>query len=97
MTRRDTGYFLSKLNSIFAIAFKMKLWYNYFRSKGGFKIMTNKIWRRNTLQYKIKMWFYHLAFQDIKSFIRKCANIIFEFIMCGIGLLLLTILPALFR
>lgn len=59
--------------------------------------MKNKMWYRNTLQYKIKMWFYHLTFRDVE----KCSKFIFmilsEIIMTIIGFLILFVLPAFFH
>ena len=51
---------------------------------------------RNTLTYKIKMWFYRLTFRDVRNTIRICGITIVEFIMCIIGFIILIILPAFF-
>ena len=59
--------------------------------------MKNKMWYRNTLQYKIKMWFYRLTFQDIINITKKIIVIVLEIIMSFLGFGLLLILPAFFR
>jgi len=52
---------------------------------------------RNSIWYKINMWFYRLTFQDVKNVCKKAGNIIFEFIIGLIGFLMIFILPALFH
>lgn len=52
---------------------------------------------RNSIQYKINMWFYRLTFQDIKNIYKKIGNLVFEFIIALIGFLMIFIFPALFH
>ena len=52
---------------------------------------------RNSLRYKIKMWFYHLEFRDIASPAKKIFWVIFDFITCSIFFLLLFLFPHLFH
>lgn len=58
--------------------------------------MKNKLWYRKTLLYKIKMWFYHLTFRDIKNFIQNGIYFILEIIMVVLGFIIIFILPAFF-
>ena len=52
---------------------------------------------RNSIWYKIDMWFYRLTFRDVKNACKKVGNIAFEFIIALIGLLMICIFPALFH
>lgn len=52
--------------------------------------------KRNSLSYKIKMWFYHLTFWDIISISKGMIIFIINFLMVVIGFLLLFIGPAFF-
>lgn len=53
--------------------------------------------RRQSINYKIKFWFYRLTFRDIKNFITKIFSFSFEFITGAFMLLVLFIIAALFR
>lgn len=52
---------------------------------------------RNSIWYKIDMWFYRLTFRDVKNACKKVGNIVFEFIIALIGFLMIFIFPALFH
>lgn len=52
---------------------------------------------RNSLRYKIKMWVYRLEFRDIAIPTKKFCLIMLDFIISGIGFLLLLLLPHLFH
>ena len=52
---------------------------------------------RNSLSYKVKMWFYRLTFDDIKKTILLISNCIFDSITLIIALLFLILLPAFFH
>lgn len=53
--------------------------------------------RRQSINYKIKFWFYRLTFRDIKDFINKIFSFSFEFITGALMFLVLFIIAALFR
>ena len=59
--------------------------------------MNNKMWYRKTLQYKIKMWFYHLTFSDIKKGIKISISFIIDILAIVLGFLMLFIFPAFFH
>lgn len=59
--------------------------------------MKNKIWYRKTLRYKIKMWFYHLTFNDIKKGIKNIVFFIIDMFVVILGFLMLFVLPAFFH
>ena len=59
--------------------------------------MKNKMWYRNSLEYKIKMWFYRLTFQDVKKWCMIFGEYTLEIIMTCIGLLILLFIPAFFH
>ena len=59
--------------------------------------MKNKMWYRNTLQYKIKMWFYHLTFRDVEKWGKILFITLSEIIMMIVGFLILFVLPAFFH
>lgn len=52
---------------------------------------------RNSLSYKIKMWYYRLTFGDIKRALKTCYSFAFEFIIALLGFILLFLIPALFH
>lgn len=52
---------------------------------------------RNSIQYKITMWFYRLTFRDIKNSCKKVSNIIFEILIALIGFFMIFIFPAFFH
>ena len=59
--------------------------------------MKNKHWQRNSLQYKIKMWFRHLTFQDIKKAIDFSIALLFDIFMAILIFITIFILPAFFH
>lgn len=65
--------------------------------KGVLGIMKKDFRRRQSINYKIKFWFYRLTFRDIKDFINKIFSFSFEFITGAIMFLILFIIAALFR
>ena len=52
---------------------------------------------RNSLSYKIKMWYYRLTFRDIKHAVKIVLGFVFEFIMVFLGFVLIFLIPALFH
>ena len=52
---------------------------------------------RNSLSYKIKMWYYRLTFGDIKHALKVGCSFVFEFIIALLGFILFFIFPALFH
>jgi len=50
---------------------------------------------RNSLRYKIKMWFFRLTFQDIQKGIKISWGFIIEILTAIIGFIFLFIVPAL--
>lgn len=52
---------------------------------------------RNSLSYKIKMWYYRLTFGDIKRALKTGYSFAFEFIIALLGFILFFIFPALFH
>lgn len=59
--------------------------------------MKNKRAYRKTFQYKIKMWFSHLTFQDIEKATIISIKFIIDILMCILGFILVFILPAFFH
>lgn len=53
--------------------------------------------KRNSLSYKIKMFFYRLTFQDVKNSVHSILKIIFEIITTILGFLALFFIPAFFH
>ena len=51
---------------------------------------------RNTIQYKIKMWFLHLTFGDIIKWTKIVVNFILEILITILGFIVVFILPAFF-
>ena len=51
---------------------------------------------RNTIQYKIKMWFLHLTFKDIIKWIKTVVNFMLEILIAILGFIVVFILPAFF-
>ena len=52
---------------------------------------------RNSLVYKIKMFFYRLTFQDVKKGSYSVMSLLFEIITAVLGLIVLLLLPAFFH
>lgn len=52
---------------------------------------------RNSLGYKIDMWFYNLTTRDKRNDLRVIGNIIIDFITALVGFLILCFLPAFFH
>ena len=52
---------------------------------------------RNSLRYKIKMWFFRLEFWEVVCFFTSIGLFLLEVIMSGIGFFLLFIVPNLFH
>lgn len=52
---------------------------------------------RNTIQYKIKMWFLHLTFTDVIKWVKITIKIIFDILMAILGFIVVFILPAFFH
>lgn len=52
---------------------------------------------RNSLSYKIKMWYYRLTFQDVKKAFNVFKEFMFGFIIAILGFILLFIFPAFFH
>lgn len=52
---------------------------------------------RNSIQYKIQMWFYRLTFRDVKHAAKNTQIIIGEIIIAILGIIMLFIFPALFH
>ena len=52
---------------------------------------------RNSLGYKIDMWFYNLTIRDKRNDLRVIGNVIIDFITVLIGFLILCFLPAFFH
>ena len=53
--------------------------------------------RRKTIGYKIKLWFLTVTFQDIIHIIKIVFSWAFEFIVMGLALILLFIIPHFFH
>ena len=53
--------------------------------------------RRNSLKYKIKMWFRCLTLRDIKRYIDIGLSLLFEILIGILGFILIFIIPALFH
>ena len=52
---------------------------------------------RNSLRYKIKMWFYYLTFNDIRKGIKNTVFFIIDMFIVILGFLMLFVLPAFFH
>lgn len=52
---------------------------------------------RNSLRYKIKKWFYHLTFQDVKKATKISVSFLLEIFAVVLGFFLLFVLPAFFH
>lgn len=59
--------------------------------------MKNKLWYRQTIQYKIKMWFYRLTFRDVEKATKNIVMFVFEIIMAILVFGFVLILPAIFH
>jgi hypothetical protein len=53
--------------------------------------------RRKTIGYKIKLWFLTITFQDIIHIIKIIFSWAFEFVIMGLALILLFIIPHFFH
>ena len=53
--------------------------------------------RRNSLIYKMKLWFLKVTFRDIASYTKYIFLILFDFVIVGIGFIIMFILPHLFH
>jgi len=53
--------------------------------------------KRNSLIYKMKLWFLKLTFRDIVLYTKYAFLILFEFIIVGIGFIIILILPHFFH
>ena len=63
----------------------------------GLRMRANDKKIRNSLKYKIKMWFYRLTFRDVKKGIKIFYETVFEIIILILSFLLLFIIPAFFH
>lgn len=52
---------------------------------------------RNSLGYKIDMWFYNLTIRDKRNDLRVIGNVIIDLITVLVGFLILCFLPAFFH
>ena len=52
---------------------------------------------RNSLSYKVKMWFYRLTCRDIKYIVKIIFSFMLEFIIIFLGFISIFILPAFFH
>lgn len=58
--------------------------------------MRKNDWKiRNSLKYKIKMWFYRLTFRDIAHVMKEIFNFTFEIVIAILGFIFIFIIPAL--
>ena len=53
--------------------------------------------KRNSLIYKMKLWFLRMTFRDIVSYMKNISLTLLDFVMIGIGFLIIFILPHLFH
>lgn len=53
--------------------------------------------RRKTIGYKIKLWLLMVTFQDIIRIIKIIFSWVFEFVIMGLALILLFIIPHFFH
>ncbi len=53
--------------------------------------------KRNHLVYKMKLWFLRVTFRDIVSYMKNISLTLLDFVMIGIGFLIIFILPHLFH
>ena len=53
--------------------------------------------RRNSFIYKMKLWFLRVTFRDIVSYIKAIIFFLFNFIIVGIGFIMIFIVPHLFH
>ena len=58
--------------------------------------MYKQNWKiRNSLKYKIEMWFYRLTFRDIVHGMKEIFNFTFEIVIAILGFIFIFIIPAL--
>lgn len=58
--------------------------------------MRKNDWKiRNSLKYKIEMWFYRLTFRDVKQGIKIIFNFMFEIIIAILGFIFIFVIPTL--
>lgn len=53
--------------------------------------------KRNSLIYKMKLWFLKVTFRDIVFYTKYIFLILFDFVIVGIGFVIMFILPHLFH
>lgn len=54
-------------------------------------------YKRNNFIYKMKLWFLRVTFRDIVSYMKNISLTLLDFVMIGIGFLIIFILPHLFH